>query len=233
MTTKIDAFIARVLALIPHDVPARDRVAADLRAHLEESVAAGTPVEDAIARMGEPDLIASEVTQGHALRPARATLRLGAFLVDAMIFIPFFAIPMCHRSGCLSNNPLYFLITFVLLLIFLRIVPEWLAGRTLGKTLFGLRVQRLHGGRINFGQAVLRHISWYRPVWALIVDGMFIFIPPRHQRLADLLGQTVVVELPAELRSRRSLIIGWMLACIVIVVLTYYILFILMPLWRR
>jgi uncharacterized RDD family membrane protein YckC len=82
---RIDQYISAVLSHLPVSEEARSRVAADLRAHLDESVASGLSEEDAISRMGSPTEVDAELVG--SLTPAYAPLarRLGAAMLDLTV----------------------------------------------------------------------------------------------------------------------------------------------------
>ena len=74
-----------------------------------------------------------------------------------------------------------------------------LSGRTLGKWVAGLRVERLDGVPLSFGRALLRHLAGY-PLTLLTLGLGFLLAAfnSRGRALHDLLAGTVVV------RARRS-----------------------------
>ena len=56
----VDRYVRDVLRNIHAPLSERHRIEADLRAHLEEAMAAGEPAEVVIARMGTPTEVALE-----------------------------------------------------------------------------------------------------------------------------------------------------------------------------
>jgi uncharacterized RDD family membrane protein YckC len=219
--TLIDDFVARVLVHIPQSSPLRDRIANDLRAHLGDSVAAGVPISEAILRMGTPEIIAEELTQGYTPKFAPYGRRLGAFFIDLIVFLPLSAMARCDIPfHCSLVRPERLILLFVGLLALVCVIPEWLTGQTLGKAFFSLRVERFDGTSINLGQAIIRHASWYFLLGPMLADGIFILGTQNRQRLADLLTKTVVVssENPSP-RWKSSL--GWVFALIVIGALSW------------
>ncbi len=71
---------------------------------------------------------------------------------------------------------------------------EAIFGSTLGKLLFGLSISNGRGGWAGFGRALVRGIL--RPIDALLIGPLLALVTPRHQRLGDLLGGTVVSRSP-------------------------------------
>jgi uncharacterized RDD family membrane protein YckC len=71
------------------------------------------------------------------------------------------------------------------------LVAEYAWGETLGKHLFGLRVVRESGGRISFGQSVVRQLPVvFQVFW---VDVLFALFTEKHQRAFEMLSKTRVV----------------------------------------
>jgi uncharacterized RDD family membrane protein YckC len=74
------------------------------------------------------------------------------------------------------------------------IVAEYRFGETVGKHLLGLRVVRESGGRISFGQSIVRQLpAFFQVFW---IDAMFALFTERHQRAFELLSKTRVVRNP-------------------------------------
>jgi len=77
------------------------------------------------------------------------------------------------------------------------ILAEYWFGQTFGKWLFGLRVVRMTGARIGFGQAFVRVL----PValeGVFPVDAAFVFFTEKQQRAFELLSKTRVVVASVE-----------------------------------
>jgi uncharacterized RDD family membrane protein YckC len=67
---------------------------------------------------------------------------------------------------------------------------EALFGATLGKAIFGLRVHRASGGHAGVVRVFARYLL--RPIDIVLVGPLLALATPRHQRLGDFLGGTVV-----------------------------------------
>ena len=82
-----------------------------------------------------------------------------------------------------------------LLAIIYFIVMEATMGATVGKLALGLRVVRLDGAPISWGESIVRNLL-------RIVDGLFVYLvgaiiiwnTARHQRLGDIVSHTLVIK---------------------------------------
>ncbi|HTW10986.1 MAG TPA: RDD family protein [Acidimicrobiales bacterium] len=94
--------------------------------------------------------------------------------------------------------------SFVLVALYPMLMETFCSGRTLGKLAVGLRVVRVDGGRISFGQATVRAAFGLVEVWATLggLGTLFILLTRRDQRLGDMVAGTVVLR---ERRGRREL----------------------------
>jgi uncharacterized RDD family membrane protein YckC len=90
-----------------------------------------------------------------------------------------------------------FVLAFLVFPLAYFVLFEWLASATPGKFVVGIRVRRVGGGRIGFGQSVGRNL-------ARVIDALPYFIPyivgavaitrsPTRQRLGDRWADTVVI----------------------------------------
>ncbi|MBS1841810.1 MAG: RDD family protein [Acidobacteria bacterium] len=75
------------------------------------------------------------------------------------------------------------------------IVPEWLAGLTIGKLICGLRVVRPDGRSISLGQSLKRNLLRALDFFPFYLTGFFAAkLTPNRQRLGDLWAGTIVVS---------------------------------------
>lgn len=75
------------------------------------------------------------------------------------------------------------------------IVPEWLAGVTVGKLLCGLRVRSLGGSPISFVQSIKRNVLRLLDFFPFYLPGFVsACLTPNRQRLGDLWAKTIVVR---------------------------------------
>jgi uncharacterized RDD family membrane protein YckC len=73
---------------------------------------------------------------------------------------------------------------------FFAFVCESLFGTTLGKAIFGLRVRRTDGTHAGVVRIFVRYLL--RPIDILVIGPLLALVTPRHQRLGDVAGGTVV-----------------------------------------
>jgi uncharacterized RDD family membrane protein YckC len=73
-------------------------------------------------------------------------------------------------------------------------ICETIFGTTLGKLLFGLAIRRAAGGRAGPVRVFFRNL--FRPIDALVVGGFLALVTPKHQRIGDFAGGTIVVRSP-------------------------------------
>jgi uncharacterized RDD family membrane protein YckC len=78
--------------------------------------------------------------------------------------------------------------------LFVTFLCEGVFGTTLGKLVFLLHVRRGNGMRAGLGRAFVRNLL--RPVDLAAIGPLLALITPRHQRLGDLVGGTVVGRSP-------------------------------------
>jgi len=69
---------------------------------------------------------------------------------------------------------------------------ESLFGTTLGKAIFALHVRRRDGGHAGVGRVFVRYLV--RPIDLAVIGPVLASVTPRHQRLGDLAGGTVVAR---------------------------------------
>ncbi|MBD5636066.1 MAG: RDD family protein, partial [Candidatus Eremiobacteraeota bacterium] len=67
---------------------------------------------------------------------------------------------------------------------------EALFSTTLGKLIFGLHVRRARGGHAGVARVFVRYLL--RPIDLLAIGPLLALVTPRHQRLGDFMGGTVV-----------------------------------------
>jgi uncharacterized RDD family membrane protein YckC len=128
-----------------------------------------------------------------------AARRVLALLTDLIIVTTFIAVPVHHavvqRGGDPTSSTAFFE-TFVytlFALIVYRCVGEAYAGTTLGKALFGLRVQAHEGGRVGIVRGTVRNL--FLPFDLLLIGFVLAAITPRHKRIGDFVAGTEVVNL--------------------------------------
>jgi uncharacterized RDD family membrane protein YckC len=132
------------------------------------------------------------------------TLRCGALLVDYIIVVGLVAFATLVARAFGDGRSGGFLLTVGYLtalgVAFLNLVViAGFSGRTLGKWVAGLRIERRDGVPLSFGRALLRHLVGY-PLTLLTLGVGFLIAAfnSEGRALHDLLAGTVLV------RSRRT-----------------------------
>ena len=133
------------------------------------------------------------------------SLRCGALLVDYILVVGVVAFATIlarafddgRRGGGLLLTTGYLVALGVAFLNF--VVVTSFSGRTIGKWVAGLRIERRDGVRLSFGRALLRHLVGY-PLTLLTLGVGFLVaaFSAEGRALHDFLAGTVVV------RSRRT-----------------------------
>jgi uncharacterized RDD family membrane protein YckC len=206
----VDRYVNEVLHNI-HAAPAeRQRIQADLRAHLSEAIRSGQPVMQVLDRMGDPQEVACAFMAQVPIHYAPNGRRVAAFALDMLFLITvsgLAAITGVGLGNLVPQHPvtridyfigilcigavIIFALTAVGLLILYFPLLEGRFERTIGKRLMRLRVMKENGLPIGFKEAFLRRLPFYFEFWP--VDGLFIFFTEKHQRGFDIVARTIVV----------------------------------------
>jgi hypothetical protein len=125
--------------------------------------------------------------------------RFGAALLDSLfwliafgLFIPDSAFEDSETAGAIAG--------LVLLTVWFNYFAfcEWRWGQTIGKSMLGLRVMAIDGGRLSWNAAAIRNL--FRivelPLALVGVDWAIVNRSPRRQRLGDRAADTIVVREP-------------------------------------
>ena len=202
-------YIQAVLKHVPPPLPERDRIAMELRSHLEERIAAGAPADDAVARMGAAEEVAREYLAEVDFTDATVLERTGAFILDValgvMVLSPgwiglWFLFTRMRDVESLMAIPVFpvafFFSVVVLAVAILSIIyfpiMEAIYGHTLGKRLVGIYVTREGGEAVGWVPAILRRLPFLLEIFW--IDALFALFTQRHQRAFDLVARTVVVK---------------------------------------
>lgn len=218
--TAIDEYVRQVMESVPPASPERGRIEIDVRAHLEETVAAEDSVPVAIGRMGPPRDVALAYLDNVPLQVASVGTRILAFLIDffvggalvllslllivaglllvASVFFSVFGAmgvvdsPPAREIGTGAVIIIGALLTVMLLSVAYFPVLEWRYGQTLGKWLLGIHVVKEDGSRIRLVDAIVRRIPFFLEFFW--IDAIVAFFTERKQRAFDLVARTIVVE---------------------------------------
>jgi len=195
--TTADDYIAQVLLHLPRAMRERDKIALELRSHIEERVAHGQPLAAVLQQLGDPARLAESYTSAVPLEPASFFARAGAKLIDVAlvlaIVVPTLVLTWYYMPEVLF--PWAFLVTVVgssLGFCVYTVTAEYWMGQTLGKRIAGLHVVRESGTPISLGQSIVRLLPIaFQFYW---VDVLFALFTERRQRAFELLSKTRVVR---------------------------------------
>lgn len=206
----VDRYVNDVLHNIHASTTERQRIQADLRAHLSEAIQTGKPVSEVLDRMGDPKDVAAAFMAQVPIQYASNVRRVAAFSLDMLFLLTLAGLAAIAGAGFGNLTPqhpvdmidyfigaLYigaaiaFALTAVGMIILYFPLQEGRFERTIGKRLMGLRVMKENGLPIGYKEAFLRRLPFYFEFW--LVDGLFIFFTPKHQRGFDIVARTIVV----------------------------------------
>ena len=193
----IDSYIQEVLDNLPPGIPGRERIAADLRAHIEESVAAGEEPEAVMARMGTPREVAEELSRGHELQYASRLRRIGAAAIDLALIASVMGLVIFPGMLFIERLDPWVVFACVLGVSVVPLAYFWVAEgmtrRTVGKWLFGLVVADEKGGAVTMRQALVRRLSVVFS-GAMALDALIMLFTRKRQRGLDMVAHTVVLR---------------------------------------
>ncbi|MFQ3475002.1 RDD family protein [Halonotius sp. F2-221B] len=122
--------------------------------------------------------------------------RIVAYLVDS-ILIGVVGIPFALVASVLGNTAgiLLTLAGLAVILVYVFLL-EGLIGYTPGKYLLGLVVVKSDGSRCTVGAALIRNLAWVIDMLpgVNLVALASIYLTDNHQRVGDLLADTLVVK---------------------------------------
>jgi uncharacterized RDD family membrane protein YckC len=140
----------------------------------------------------------------HVVRQLRApfSLRCGSLLIDYVLLVTIVAFSTLvarmlgggARTAGGSAETIGILIAVFMAALDLGVLPGF-TGRTLGKWATGLKIERVDGGEIGIGRAMLRHFVGYPVSFLLLGIGFLLAaFTPRGRALHDLIAGTIVVR---------------------------------------
>ena len=196
----LDRYIDEVMKQLIATQEAKDRLAADLRAHYAETEAGGAGPEQILEGMGKPDDVAAAFNAEQEFRYAGFWQRVVAFSGDfgvlLLISLPFVVV-MTRLAPVFEDGVVWLVAMIVALNVLLTSyfpLLEARFGKTLGKHIIRIRVVRENGAPTGIGRAFLRRLSLYLDI--LFVDALFIPFTEKKQRGFDIVAKTVVVREP-------------------------------------
>jgi uncharacterized RDD family membrane protein YckC len=136
------------------------------------------------------------------IRVARLASRALALFVDMMlqVFLLYVCFIFVGLSSTVSDSAvtvgLGIVVTVAVFVGYPTITETLTRGRTLGKLAVGLRVVGDDGGPERFRQALVRSLSAFVEIWALLGSPALItsLLNPRGKRLGDLFAGTIVIQ---------------------------------------
>lgn len=215
--SEAERYLHEVLRHVPAAFPERRaRIAADLRSHLAESIAAGESEEGAVRRMGPAEQTAGTFLQGAPLPLAPLGDRLGAYMLDnALLAAPVLAafalagmrdpawLASLERPGTVGARIVVAAVVIATAAVSLLYFPvlEARSGQTPGKRLFGIAVVKASGTAVRFGTALIRRLpSLFN---FSLLDAVFAPFTAKRQRAFDIVAGTLVVtSSPSASRAR-------------------------------
>lgn len=130
---------------------------------------------------------------------SQTLLRLAAFVVDALVLSLLLIVPASLVSyGVAWVGASLKAITLVwwgaLLILFIALLlRDGYRGRSMGKRLFGLKIEIAGGGKCGYGRSVVRNLPLIVPGWNL-VEVWFVLFSRSRRRTGDRMARTSVVE---------------------------------------
>jgi uncharacterized RDD family membrane protein YckC len=205
-----DQYVQAVLSYMPASTPRREQIGIELRSHIVERLEHGVPLDEVLRQLGDPAALADSYLAEVPLTLPPHGRRILAKIVDTLVILSGMALIALASVGgaALVSEDLIWL-GMVEAIIFggilgsmYTVVAEWHYGQTIGKYLCDLRVVRESGGRISFGQSIVRQLGLFLQVgW---IDAMFVLFTDRRQRAFELLSKTRVVAAGAVAEPRRA-----------------------------
>ena len=189
--TAEESYIGQVMARLPRMAALRSQVAMELRSHIAERTERGQTVDEALRQLGDPVILAESYLAAVPLLPASFWRRAAAKILDFLAFVC-----VCAPIGWLLARSLPFAVGLIVVVLIILgclypLIAEYAWGETLGKHLLRMRVVRESGGRISFGQSVVRQLPMvFQVFW---VDVLFALFTEKHQRAFEVLSKTRVV----------------------------------------
>jgi uncharacterized RDD family membrane protein YckC len=197
MTT--DQYVQAVLSHMPASTPRREQIGTELRSHIVERLEHGVPLDEVLRQLGDPAALADSYLAEVPLTLPPHGRRIVAKVVDTLVILFGMALIALASVGsaALVDEDLIWLGMVEAIILggilgsMYTVVAEWHYGQTIGKYLCDLRVVRESGGRISFGQSIVRQLALFLQVgW---IDAMFVLFTDRRQRAFELLSKTRVV----------------------------------------
>jgi len=194
----IQSYLAQLADAMPRMMPEREKIVADVRAHIEEDMQRGEALDAVLTRFGDPANLAASYLSEVPLVSASFWRRAVAMAID--VAIPaVIAVPLAMMSGKVSPDTMLLdpaiigLLAVTVGFVAYILVGESRFGQTLGKHWLNLLVVRESGARISVGQAIVRLLPCVLHIWW--IDVIFALFTEKRQRAFELLSKTRVVTI--------------------------------------
>ena len=171
------------MARLPRVGALKSQVAMELRSHIAERVEHGQTVDDALRQLGDPVTLAESYLAAVPLVPAtfwrRGVARILDFLAVVCLCAPIVWLlwqtaPFVVPPGFVFSIMIIVVVSLISAGGLYPLIAEYVWGETLGKHVMGLRVVRESGGRISFGQSVVRQLPMFLQVfWIDVMFALF------------------------------------------------------------
>ena len=212
--TAEEQYVHDVIRALPRDERLRRQIEMEVRSHIAERVERGESPESAIRKLGDPVQLAESYLAAVPLVSGSFMARVAAKMVDVALYMLAVSPLLLLAWFAFARTAQSLMPGILLLVCLLLVVPgfclysaiaEHRFSQTLGKHLLGLRVVRESGGRIGFGQALVRQLPVFLEVF--LIDALFALFTDRSQRAFELVSKTRVVRVvdqlaPASLSQR-------------------------------
>jgi uncharacterized RDD family membrane protein YckC len=199
--TADERYVHEVLNALPRDERLRRQIEMEVRSHIAERVERGERVESAIGQLGDPVKLAESYLAAIPLVSATFLSRAAAKLIDVALWCVV-AAPFLIAARMLLGRADHPVLPAILLLVFIVLIVPGFAlytaiaehqfSRTIGKHAMALRVVRESGGRIGFGQALVRQLPMFFEIF--LIDALFALFTDRSQRAFEMVSKTRVVR---------------------------------------
>ncbi|OLS22015.1 MAG: hypothetical protein HeimC3_32800 [Candidatus Heimdallarchaeota archaeon LC_3] len=181
----LEDFIEKVSKLLPFSSQNKEKITAELRLDLRETIGETVPF-DLITSFGEPRKVAKDIMQGEdwVVNQANPIFRTIAYIIDLVISILIGILIMFIPMGVITYfEPEFFMYirTYIQMIIILFVAsiplyslviyPLILEGKystTIGKYMFRLKVLDNSGIKISWNQALIRSLSKIFPLLIVI-----------------------------------------------------------------
>jgi len=126
--------------------------------------------------------------------------RVAAYFIDLILICILLAVYVYFFGGRSSSGQLildhtYGRLEMILLAHLYYIVQEYFFQQTIGKRFFQLKVQKINGGSLSLKDVLLRNLLNTIELFLLpIIAFLVVFLSKNHQRIGDLLAQTIVTD---------------------------------------